>query len=149
MAISLASVRDAEKAGDPAAKTADEKLEIEHVLVDDDPKKWSNMQKTGLLAVIICTTMVAFLGVNIFTPAIKQVENDLQATSGEISLMLSIVTVTQGTVPPLWTALSDIKGRKLVYVLSLTIALVVGCIVAAEAKSIGVAMGMHAVQAVG
>jgi hypothetical protein len=43
----LASVRDAEKAGDPAAKTADEKLEIEHVLVDDDPKKWSNMQKVS------------------------------------------------------------------------------------------------------
>ena len=97
--------------------------------------------------------------------AIKHVENDLRATSGEISLTLTIFAVTQGTVPPLWTALSEIKGRKvrldicwlaqkfycvfkLVYVVSLAIALV-GCIVAAEAKSINVLIGMRAIQAVG
>ena len=81
---------------------------------------------------IVCATMVSVLGVNILNresldsstmvtallnlisleAAIKKVENDLRATSGEISLTLSIFTVTQGAVPPLWTALSEIKGRK-------------------------------------
>ncbi|KAN0130193.1 Major facilitator superfamily domain containing protein [Lactarius tabidus] len=142
------SARDVEKVDDKSAQTASEKLDIEHVRVDDDPRKWSNLRKTGILSVIVCATMVSALGVNILNPAIKQVENDLRATSGEISLTLSIFTVGQGIVPPLWTALSEIKGRKLVYVLSLAIALV-GCIVAAVAKSIGVLIGMRAIQAVG
>jgi hypothetical protein len=42
-----ASVMDAEKAPEPATKTASEKLDIEHVHVDDDPRKWSNMRKVS------------------------------------------------------------------------------------------------------
>jgi hypothetical protein len=52
-----ASTRDAEKAGDPAKdptdKIASEGLDIEHVYVDDDPRKWSNMRKVGYF----CTTV--------------------------------------------------------------------------------------------
>ncbi|KAI9451117.1 MFS general substrate transporter [Lactarius psammicola] len=141
-----ASARDAEKADDTAAKT--ESLDIEHVHVDDDPRKWSNLRKTGILCLIFCATMVAGLGISIFNPAIKQVEIDLRTSSGKISLVLSIFIVFQGSVPLLWTAISEIKGRKLVYVVSLAIAMV-GYIVAAEAKSIGVLIGMRAVQAIG
>jgi MFS family permease len=105
--------------------------------------------------------------------AIKQVEADLRTTSGSISLTLSIFIVVQGGVPLLWTAISEIKGRKvgimiyfirhlfayreafwtcrlfkLVYIVSLVIA-IVGNIVAAEAKSIGVLIGMRVIQAIG
>ena len=40
-----ASVRDAEKADDKTAQTTSSKLNIEHIHVDDDPRKWSNMRK--------------------------------------------------------------------------------------------------------
>ena len=42
-----AAVNDPEKAGDSAAQTASEGLDIEHVHVDDDPRKWSHMRKVS------------------------------------------------------------------------------------------------------
>ena len=39
--------RDAEKADDPSTNTASKNIDIEHVHVDDDPRKWSNMRKVG------------------------------------------------------------------------------------------------------
>ncbi len=42
-----ASARDAEKADDSAVKAASESLDIEHVYVDDDPRKWSHMRKVS------------------------------------------------------------------------------------------------------
>lgn len=147
-----ASARDAEKAVDPAKDPADkiasEGLDIEHVYVDDDPRKWSNMRKTSVLCLIFCATMIAGLSVNIFNPAIKQVESDLRTTSGKISLSLSIFIVVLGSMPTLWTAISEIKGRKLVYVVSFAIA-IVGYIIAAEAKNIGVLIGSRIIQAIG
>jgi hypothetical protein len=57
-----ASARDAEKAVDPAKDPADkiasEGLDIEHVYVDDDPRKWSNMRKVGYS----CTTIYRATG---------------------------------------------------------------------------------------
>ena len=140
---------------------------------------------------VFSATMVAGFSVNIFNreflsvifdhghriakfmspeAAINQVETDLRTTSGSVSLSLSIFIVVQGGVPLLWTAISEIKGRKvgiyfirhlfayreafwmcclkLVYVMSFAIAMV-GCIVAAEAKSIGVLIGMRVIQAIG
>ena len=96
----------------------------------------------------------------------------MRTTSGKISLSLSIFIVVLGSVPLLWTAISEIKGRKvraylirylfrlprsfprayglfkLVYVISFAIA-IVGYIVAAEAKSIGVLIGSRIIQAIG
>jgi MFS family permease len=103
--------------------------------------------------------------------AIKQIETDLQTTSGRVSLTLSVFVVVQGSVSLLWTAISEIKGRKvgiyfirhvfayreafwmcclfkLVYVISLATAMV-GSIVAAKAKSIGMLLGMRVIQAIG
>ena len=41
------AVRDAEKSDDQTAQTARQKLDIEHVHVDEDPRKWSNMRKAS------------------------------------------------------------------------------------------------------
>lgn len=42
-----ASARDAEKADDQTAQTSSEKLDIEHVHVEDDPRKWSNTREVS------------------------------------------------------------------------------------------------------
>ena len=44
--------------------------------------------------------------------AIKQVETDLRTTSGKISLSLSIFILFLGSMPLLWAAIGEIKGRK-------------------------------------
>lgn len=43
---------------------------------------------------------------------IAQVESDLHATSGLISLSLSLFILIQGMTPLLWSATSEIVGRK-------------------------------------
>lgn len=44
--------------------------------------------------------------------SISQIESQLNATSGEISLSLSLFILIQGSFPLLWTAFSEIYGRK-------------------------------------
>jgi len=97
---------------------------------------------------ISSASMIAGIGGNIFNPSIKQVETDLRTTSGKISLSLYIFILVLGSMPILWTAISEIKGRKLVYVVSLAIGMV-GYIIAAVAKSIGLLIGMRFIQALG
>ncbi|KAJ8690656.1 hypothetical protein PTI98_012065 [Pleurotus ostreatus] len=75
-------------------------------------------------------------------------EEQLPATSSQISLSLSLFILLQGTVPLLWSALSEIKGRKLVYILSVGLS-TVGCIVTALAPNIGLVIGFRCLQGAG
>ncbi|KAG2144555.1 vacuolar DHA amino acid exporter [Suillus clintonianus] len=97
------------------------KLDIEHTLVDDDPRLWSNTKKTAVLLIISGVSMFAGLAMNIQNPTNAQIEQQLHTTSGEISLSLSLFILVQGNCPIIWSVISEIKGRKLV-----TIGLVIG-----------------------
>ncbi|KAH9912334.1 MFS general substrate transporter [Epithele typhae] len=130
--------------------------DIEHATVIDDPRAWSKTRKLVVLATVSAATMINGLGTSIYNrtrrslrPAsISQIEDQLHASSGEISLSLSLFIVLLGGVPLLWSTLSEFWGRKKIYLLSTLLALV-GCIVAANAKTIGVLIGMRCIQAVG
>lgn len=39
-------------------------------------------------------------------------ERELPATAAQFSLSISLFTLMQGNVPLLWSAISEIKGRK-------------------------------------
>jgi MFS family permease len=62
-------------------------------------------------------------------------ETDLPATASQISLSLSLFIAFQGVMPLFWSAVSEVKGRKLVYVVSITIS-TVGSVVVATSKTI-------------
>jgi hypothetical protein len=47
-----------------------------------------------------------------FEAAIKQIETELKATSNQVSPILSAYLFLQGVGPLLWSAVSEIKGRK-------------------------------------
>ncbi|KAL1950238.1 hypothetical protein VTO73DRAFT_5362 [Trametes versicolor] len=122
--------------------------DIEHAVVADDPRAWSKARKLVVVATVSAASMIAGLGGNIYNPAISQIEEQLHASSGAISLSLSLFILIQGGVPLLWSALSEFWGRKRVYLLS-TALCTIGCIVAALSKTIGVLIGMRCIQAVG
>ncbi|KAI0345658.1 vacuolar DHA amino acid exporter [Trametopsis cervina] len=122
--------------------------DIEHAVVEDDPRQWSKFRKWVALITISGASTIIGLSANIYNPGISQIENDLHASPGEISWSLSIFILLQGGGPIIWSAVSEIVGRKKVYLASLTIGLV-GAIVAATARSIGVLIGMRCLQAVG
>ncbi|KAI0632989.1 MFS general substrate transporter [Trametes polyzona] len=123
-------------------------FDIEHAVVVDDPRAWSKPRKLVVVATVSAASMISGLGGNIYNPAISQIAEQLHASSGAISLSLSLFILIQGGVPLLWSALSEFWGRKRVYLIS-TALCTVGCIVAALSKSIGVLIGMRCIQAVG
>ncbi|KAK0445989.1 vacuolar DHA amino acid exporter [Desarmillaria tabescens] len=123
-------------------------VDIEHMPVHDDPRKWSRFRKNFILAVICSGTMIAGFSANIQNPANEEMERDLPATSGEISLSVSLFILMQGVTPLLWSSISEVKGRRFVYLISLLI-FTVGSIIVATSKTIGLVIGMRCVQALG
>ncbi|KAI0671081.1 MFS general substrate transporter [Trametes maxima] len=134
-------------------------LDIEHALVADDPREWSKARKLVVVVTVSAASMIAGLGGNIYNreqaprhgwanSSISQIEEQLHASSGQISLSLSLFILIQGGVPLIWSALSEFWGRKRVYLLS-TALCTLGCIVAALSKTISVLIGMRCIQAIG
>jgi len=96
--------------------------------------------------------------------AIESVQRDLQTSANEIALSLSLFILVQGISPLLWSSLSDIKGRKLIYISSMLVRasfgqqtsdadefqiFVIGSIFGGLSQSIGVLICMRMLQAVG
>ncbi|KAJ7353399.1 vacuolar DHA amino acid exporter [Mycena albidolilacea] len=92
--------------------------------------------------------MIAGLASNIQNPAIAEMETDLPATASQISLSLSLFVAFQGVMPLFWSAVSEVKGRKLVYVVSITIS-TVGSVVVATSKTIILVIFFRCIQAIG
>ncbi|KAH7099006.1 vacuolar DHA amino acid exporter [Auriculariales sp. MPI-PUGE-AT-0066] len=124
------------------------KLDIEHVFVMDDPRLWSDARKYMTLILIACAGLCATMGVNIYNPAIPDIKRQLHASDQDITLSLSLFIVVQGTTPLLWSAISEIKGRKYVYLISIAL-FIAGCAGAATAKTVAVLISMRVLQALG
>lgn len=122
--------------------------DVEHAVVDDDPRVWSKVRKTSTLFLVSGASVIGGLCTVIQNPANAQIQKQLHATSEQISLSLSLSVLAQGTFPVVWSAMSEIKGRKLVYLVSVML-FTLGSVTVAVAKSIGLVIGMRIVQAIG
>jgi len=67
------------------------------------------------------TSLRANIGTKTLSAAIEDVQRDLQASINEIALSLSLFILVQGISPLLWSSLSDIKGRKIIYISSMLV----------------------------
>ncbi|EDR07995.1 vacuolar DHA amino acid exporter [Laccaria bicolor S238N-H82] len=128
--------------------TTSSTIDIEHVPVANDPRQWSSLRKNLSLFLISAASLIAGLANNVQNPAVQEMEADLPATSAQFSLSLSIFILVQGLMPLVWSAISEVKGRKLVYLVSLAL-FTLGSIVVALSKSIGLVIGFRALQAAG
>ncbi|KAH0830429.1 major facilitator superfamily domain-containing protein [Lanmaoa asiatica] len=122
--------------------------DIEHVPVPDDPRAWGHARKTLTLAIVSSASMVVGLATTSQNPANAQIEQDLHTSSSDISWSLSLFLLVQGLFPLVWSAISEIKGRKVVYLSSMSLFLI-GSAVVATSKSIGLVIGMRCLQAAG
>ncbi|KAJ7889931.1 vacuolar DHA amino acid exporter [Mycena olivaceomarginata] len=153
LCISMATPTPAVGASDPASHSHSvvplhEAFDIEHMSVEDDPRAWSSCRKNVVLVLISVASMIAGLASNIQNPAIAEMETDLPATASQISLSLSLFIAFQGVMPLFWSAVSEVKGRKLVYVVSITIS-TVGSVVVATSKTIILVIIFRCIQATG
>ncbi|KAJ7739502.1 major facilitator superfamily domain-containing protein, partial [Mycena metata] len=101
-----------------------------------------------VLLLVASASMIAGLAGNIQNPAIANMEADLPATASQISLSISLFIGLQGFMPLLWSAISEVKGRKVVYVVSLAI-FTAGSAVVATSKTIQLVIIFRCVQATG
>lgn len=124
------------------------KLDIEHALVEDDPRAWSDARKTVILFIISGASMIAGLCANIQNPANALIEQQLHASSKQISLSLSLFILMQGNINVIWSAISEIKGRKLVYLSSIALFALCSAIVA-KSQTIDLIIGMRILQGIG
>ncbi|KAH8831422.1 vacuolar DHA amino acid exporter [Flagelloscypha sp. PMI_526] len=123
-------------------------LDIEHVAVKDDPRLWSESRKYLTLAIVAGGGLIAGLAGNIQNPAIEEIENALNASSAQISWTISLFILVQGVAPLFWTAVSEIFGRKIVYIVSLTI-FCASSVVVATSRTIELLIAFRAIQAAG
>ncbi|KAG2109884.1 vacuolar DHA amino acid exporter [Suillus discolor] len=122
--------------------------DIEHVAVSDDPRQWSYARKTTTLCIVSLATMVSASASNIQNPSNSLIEANLNATSSQISWTLAAFLIIQGNFPLIWSAASEIKGRKPVYLMASAL-FMVGSAALALCQTIDVMIGMRAVQAAG
>ncbi|KAG2156818.1 major facilitator superfamily domain-containing protein [Suillus bovinus] len=123
-------------------------IDIEHVAVSDDPRQWSSARKTATLCIVSLATMVSASASNIQNPSNLLIEDNLHATSSQISWTLAAFLIIQGNFPLIWSAASEIKGRKPVYLVA-SVLFMVGSVALALCQSIEVMIGMRTVQAAG
>ncbi|KJA18906.1 hypothetical protein HYPSUDRAFT_144354 [Hypholoma sublateritium FD-334 SS-4] len=123
-------------------------FDIEHMPVKNDPRAWSSLRKNISLFLISAAAMIAALASNIQNPAVDEMEQDLPATPSQFSLSISVFILIQGVFPLVWSAISEVKGRKLVYVLSLAL-FTVGSIMVALSRHIALVIGFRCLQAAG
>ncbi|KAF9265334.1 MFS general substrate transporter [Marasmius fiardii PR-910] len=132
----------------------DVKLDIEHMPVDDDPRMWSNFRKPTFkiasppLFMIIDRVFLCRNSRNALPASIAQMEEDLSATSSQISLTIGLFILFQGCMPLIWSAISEFKGRKVVYVCSLSIYFAASVVVA-RSKTIELVIAFRCLQAAG
>jgi MFS family permease len=69
-----------------------------------------------------------------FLAAIQNIEQDLHATTNEIALSLSLFILVQGNFPLIWSSISEIKGRKFVYIFSMIVSFMCALIIAQVAE---------------
>ncbi|KAG8682263.1 hypothetical protein FRC08_015069 [Ceratobasidium sp. 394] len=123
-------------------------LDIEHQPVTDDPRLWSNRRKYVIVAIIAFACLAPTLGVNLYNPAFAQIKKQLHASDSQIALSLAIYILVQGNAPLVWSAISEIKGRKMVYIVSMTL-FCIGSAVSGAARDMNVLIGMRILQAAG
>lgn len=137
-----------QKSGVKASTDSNDTIDIEHVPVNDDPRQWSRTRKTITLCIISLAAMVSALASNIQNPSNFLIEKDLHATDSQISWTLAVFMLIQGNFPLIWSAVAEITGRKVVYLLSSAL-FAGGSAVLALSKTIEVMTGMRALQAAG
>ncbi|KAF8652854.1 hypothetical protein AX16_004129 [Volvariella volvacea WC 439] len=123
-------------------------VDIEHIPVVDDPRKWSSLRKHFTLVLIASASMISGLANSIENPAAQDIISQLNATSSQFSLTLSLFILLHGVLSFFWSSISEIKGRKVVYIISLLL-FTIASVVASLSQSIYLLIGCRCFQAIG
>lgn len=127
------------EAVDPDEREGARALDVEHVPVNDDPRRWPSTRKTAVLASVhffrsslrqsadLCsldrtiafTAMGGTISASVFFPALGSLQQELRASDSLVAASVSSFIAGQGVFPLLWSSLSEVTGRKKCYIVAL------------------------------
>lgn len=123
-------------------------VDIEHVPVENDPRTWSFRRKHLVLLLVSLASLCSALTANIFFPAIDSLQTELGISDTFMNGVVAGYILVQGLGPILWSAVSELKGRKIVYLASFALYLS-GTIAASRAQNGATFLAMRILQAMG
>lgn len=112
---------------------------------------YSRFAPTQRIIIIVVASTIGLLSPlssNLYTPAIPAVAKDLHVSTDAINLTITSYLVLQGISPTLWSAIGDSTGRRLLYLVALTVYLG-SCIGLALSYTYPVVVALRAIQAIG
>ncbi|KAF9885233.1 hypothetical protein FE257_000593 [Aspergillus nanangensis] len=80
-------------------------------------------QKRLIVATVTCAGTFSLLVSNIYFPAMPAIADDLNVSTELVSLTVTSFLIFQGLAPSVWGPLSDVKGRRVAYTLTLLLSL--------------------------
>ncbi|KAF5638637.1 major facilitator family transporter [Fusarium sp. NRRL 25303] len=118
-------------------------------LPEPEPYSVFDKRQTALIVTIvsIAATFSGFAS-NIYFPALPTIAKDLNVSIELINLTVTSYLIFQGLAPSLWGPISDVKGRRVAYLLTFIVFLG-ACIGLAEAKNYATMVVLRCVQSTG
>ncbi|CAO3624160.1 unnamed protein product [Cunninghamella echinulata] len=82
---------------------------------------FSDQKKKWIVLLVAITSFISPLSANIYFPLLKTISRELHTSIDLINLTVTVYMIFQGISPSFWGAMSDVWGRRPVYILTLTI----------------------------
>ncbi|THU81227.1 MFS general substrate transporter [Dendrothele bispora CBS 962.96] len=109
---------------------------------------FTSHQRRAVFAIICFTGLVSPLATLMYTPALPAIADNLGVSIADINLSVTVYLIFQGITPTFWGAISDVYGRRIVLVFTLSIATAVS-VGLATTNSYAVLMVLRALHATG
>lgn len=100
-----------------------------------DARDYPPKLKAFIIFLIAYAAMMGPMGTSIIFPSITSIEKDFDTTTMMVNVSVGIYLLSLGVLPLWWSSLSELRGRRTVYVLSFTL-LCAFCIGSALAPNI-------------
>ncbi|KAI7870105.1 major facilitator superfamily domain-containing protein [Mucor mucedo] len=106
----------------PLTANASEEHDKTNTTSPDTPYSILTARKKAIIVVIISlSSFVSAFSANIYYPALKVIQNDLNITERMVYLTVTVYMIFQGLSPSFWGSLADSWGRRPVYIMTFLI----------------------------
>ncbi|CAO3680217.1 unnamed protein product [Umbelopsis ramanniana] len=142
---------DKEGATDSDEDTLADESAMTHVKKNEESDPYCIFSKRKKWAIVIMAAVATFISpltANIFLPAMNSMQESLNVSITEIKLGVTVYMIFQAISPSFWGALSDVWGRRPVY-LSTMLVYIGACIGLAMTQSYPVLLVWRMIQAFG
>ncbi|CEJ58740.1 hypothetical protein PMG11_07387 [Penicillium brasilianum] len=109
---------------DAGAKTDGTKAHPQPTNDPLDPLNWSTMQKHVILAIVMLKYFLFTYLTTTTVPSFTEIQDQFQISYSQVNWTVAIPALGLSIGPLMWSSLSDIYGRRLIFLVGTTIALV-------------------------